>query len=616
MTPTILRFGKPGIMKTANPVYDFFRPELRDESYAIGDVYSTKEVTEAQKQWDIISNPEKKKYPYLEHVKLLSGTWPHLRLLADFMEVSTTPLRWKDLSTTHPTTGADLDAEERKKRTEDRDERASRTNVTVLRYLASGEVKEMFCKTAPELVAALDGVSVEEKKKEGESEDEGVSGGGGVIDECKLRLYVVEDLSRDVIEALGSKLDIEPAFFREHIVDYAWCNIRDRWQDPPNLRVAEGHRRWVQLRYVTARYYKTSKEFKEGVKEAERFNVLRRPDDDVNNKAVWDDRDAIVGITRSRASFWLKKGENGKEDVGVLLLDPTIQKGTPLWYGYRNWEPTPGVNTSGAPAGPHRTSLVEDFIYWAKKPPPSQLINPSPSSTVNTHMPMQTLLYLICSEWLTISDYIRTRIGIIEWEISNPDHFLSKDFGIDDALKKLHVWRRLVPLYREMLTDSLQRVFRTPIHDTSTTITINSTDSTTLTPHSHPPPLAPTSTHPIKSDFSRALSYMEEYQQRIDRLTSVVTAIISIEDSRRSQDDNRNVARLTWLATFFIPLSYIASLFSMQENLSTLGRTMRVYFATAVPVAAFAMGLAWVLTLPWVLGVVRGLGGKKGARKG
>ncbi|KAH7342986.1 hypothetical protein BKA65DRAFT_431202 [Rhexocercosporidium sp. MPI-PUGE-AT-0058] len=612
MTPSILRFGKSGIMKTANPVYDFFRPELRDESYAIGDVYSTEEVIKAQEQWDILSNPEQTKYPYLEHVKLLSGTWPHLRLLADFMEVSTTPLRWKDLSTSHPTPGADLDPEEKKKRTRDRDERASRTNVTVLRYLASGEVKETPCKKTAELVAVLDEGNTEEKKKEGESEDEGVSGGGGALDECKLRLYVVEDLSRDVIEALGSKLDIEPAFFREHIVDYAWCNIRDRWQDPPNLRVAEGHRRWVQVRYVTARYYKTAKEFKEGVKEAEKFNVLRRPDDDVNNKAVWDDRDAISGITRSRASFWLKKGEDGKEDVGVLLLDPTIQKGTPLWYGYRNWEPTPSITKPVTP-GPHRKSFFEDFIYWAKKTPSSQVINPSPTSTANTHMPMQTLLYLICSEWLTISDYIRTRIGIIEWEISNPDHFLSKDFGIDDALKKLHVWRRLVPLYREMLTDSLQRVFRTPVHDTSTTVTINNT-STPLSPL--PPSLAPTSTHPIQSDFSRALSYMEEYQQRIDRLTSVVTAIISIEDSRRSQDDNRNVARLTWLATFFIPLSYIASLFSMQEDLSTLGRTMRVYFATAVPVAAFAMGLAWVLTLPWVLGIVRGLQGKKGARKG
>ncbi|KAH7419032.1 hypothetical protein BKA64DRAFT_2683 [Cadophora sp. MPI-SDFR-AT-0126] len=529
------------------------------------------------------------------------------------MEVSTTPLRWKDLSTTHPTTGADLEAEERRKRTKERNDRACRTNIMVLEYLASGKVTETPCKTANALVAALDKGNVEEKKEEQGSEDSGVGSGEAPVDECKLRLYVVEDLSRDVIEALGSKLDIEPAFFREHIVDYAWCNIRDRWQDPPNMRVAEGHRRWVQLKYVTARYYKTSDDFTKGVKEAEGFNVLRRPDDDVNNKAVWDDRNAIVGITRSRASFWLKRGDNGMEDVGVLLLDPTIQKGTPLWYGYRNWEPTPSMNSPDTPAGPPRKTLFEDFIYWAKKAPACQLTNISstPNKT-KADMAMQTLLYLICAEWLTISDYIRTRIGIIEWEISNPDHFLSKDFGIDDALKKLHVWRRLVPLYREMLTDSLQRVFRTPVHDTGTTITIDP-PSSTPTPQAHS--LAPTSTHPIKSDFSRALSYMEEYQQRIDRLTSVVTAIISIEDSRRSQDDNRNVARLTWLATFFIPLSYVASLFSMQENIKDLRPTMRLYFKWAVPVAASAMGLAWVLTLPWVLGVFRQLSGKKNRRK-
>lgn len=55
MTPTMLRFGKPGLMKTPNPVYDFFRPELRDESYAIGDVYSMDEVEKAQGQWNILS---------------------------------------------------------------------------------------------------------------------------------------------------------------------------------------------------------------------------------------------------------------------------------------------------------------------------------------------------------------------------------------------------------------------------------------------------------------------------------------------------------------------------------------------------------------------------------
>lgn len=41
----------------------------------------------------------------------------------------------------------------------------------------------------------------------------------------RFRLFVVEDLSRDVIETLGSRYDVDPSFFREHIVDYVWYNI-------------------------------------------------------------------------------------------------------------------------------------------------------------------------------------------------------------------------------------------------------------------------------------------------------------------------------------------------------------------------------------------------------
>jgi hypothetical protein len=232
--------------------------------------------------------PTKRKYPYLEHVKLLSNTWPHLRLLADFMEVSTTPERWKDLKTEAPGKGVN----------EERKERASRTNVTRLDYLESGDVTEKNCKTPEKLIEAL-------------NEDAG---------KCQLRLFVVEDLSRDVIEALGDHLDIEPAFFREHIADYAWCNIRDRWYDPPDLNIAARQQRWIQLRYVTARYYKTTHMFKSGCQDAERFNVFRRLDDDANNKAVWDDKGAIVGIIRTRASFWLRRADSEEGAVGKHIL--------------------------------------------------------------------------------------------------------------------------------------------------------------------------------------------------------------------------------------------------------------------------------------------------------
>lgn len=127
-----------------------------------------------------------------------------------------------------------------------------------------------------------------------------------IDDKVKFRLYVVEDLSSDVIEVLGSGLDIEPSFFRAHIVDYAWYNVRDRWRDPPNLDIMARQQNWIQLRYVTARYFESREDFVVAVEEAEKFNILRRPDDDISNNSWWDAKDAIVGLTRSRATFWLK----------------------------------------------------------------------------------------------------------------------------------------------------------------------------------------------------------------------------------------------------------------------------------------------------------------------
>ena len=127
-----------------------------------------------------------------------------------------------------------------------------------------------------------------------------------VGDDTKFRLYVVEDLSRDVIEILGAHFQVDPSFFRAHIMDFAWNNVRDRFRDPPNLRVVLKHQSWIQFRYATVRYYASSEEFKSGFKEAEMFNVQRRPDDDQNNIAFWDDEDAKVGVSRAKASLWVQ----------------------------------------------------------------------------------------------------------------------------------------------------------------------------------------------------------------------------------------------------------------------------------------------------------------------
>jgi Mg2+ and Co2+ transporter CorA len=291
------------------------------------------------------------------------------------------------------------------------------------------------------------------------------------------------------------------------------------------------------------------------------------------------------------------------------LLDPTIKEGTPLWHGYRNWETTPGVGGK-IPCAPPQYSLFKDLIHWAQKPAVFKTSSSDNSSI--THVPVQALLHLICAEWLTMVEYIKTRLSQIEWEVSMPEYFLDKGIRDDVMLTKLHFWRRVVPIYRELLTETIQRVSSFPCHTGRMgSMTSNSTSQQAAKPEEQQPdkqePVRPGAINAFRDDFDRALSYMKEYQERIDRLTSVVTAMISIQDTRlsmqdarREQANNRNVARLTWLAMFFVPLSLVASLFSMQEDVGMLNKTYKLYFEVAFPVAAVTLGLGFVFTRPSV----------------
>jgi Mg2+ and Co2+ transporter CorA len=127
-----------------------------------------------------------------------------------------------------------------------------------------------------------------------------------------------------------------------------------------------------------------------------------------------------------------------------------------------------------------------------------------------------------------------------------------------------------------MLTDSLEQISHFPPHDGDATESMGPTIA-------------------FRDDFARALCCMEECQKQIDKLAPIATSTIAINDSKLARQDAKNVARLTWLATFFIPLSYIASLFSMQSDISTLVGTYKLYFKIAVPIAVVSLSFLWAL---------------------
>lgn len=251
------------------------------------------------------------------------------------------------------------------------------------------------------------------------------------------------------------------------------------------------------------------------------------------------------------------------------------------------------MHDSNVSPGHHRQSLYEKLIHSAQRPQSLRFATTDTQSF--PHLPVLALLRLVASEWLIISEYIKTRLGQIEWEIYYPEHFLERGGIVDTPLRNLHAWRRLVPLYQEMLTESLQNVFRAPFHP------VGDIDS----PNTMAPPAgsssqtSPTVDEGMKGDFARTLEYMEKYLLQIDRLSALAPAIITISDIRDTKVENRNLARLTWLATFFIPLTFVTGLFSMTEDVRGLRETFKWFAAIGIPVAFISIGQAAVMALPW-----------------
>lgn len=77
-------------------------------------------------------------------------------------------------------------------------------------------------------------------------------------------------------------------------------------------------------------------------------------------------------------------------------------------------------------------------------------------------------------------------------------------------------------------------------------------------------------------------------------MVPMATSMVQLLDSRRSMREAANVSRLTFIALVFVPLSWVASLFSMSDSFSPGHENFWVYFVTALPVLFLVLLLSAV----------------------
>lgn len=260
--------------------------------------------------------------------------------------------------------------------------------------------------------------------------------------------------------------------------------------------------------------------------------------------------------------------------LGILLVDPTPTIGYPLWTGYTSFSEWESNSTSESIAPP-RKSLHADVVHWT-----FQLGDDDVADIAKDPRTFAIpALKLMLSDWHHVVQYMTTQIGQIEWEIELPGPRKQSRYVDDNIMRKLHPWRRNMSLYRSMITDAMHRLYP-DLLQAQPQVNANDRNLQSLLP-----------------DFQLILDEIDLCQAHIAQLVSVATAFQSLDEGRRAMDQNTNVARLTYLATLFIPLSFVSGFLSMVPDVSQLRQTFWIFFVIAIPLTAAALVVADFLNL-------------------
>jgi Mg2+ and Co2+ transporter CorA len=196
----------------------------------------------------------------------------------------------------------------------------------------------------------------------------------------------------------------------------------------------------------------------------------------------------------------------------------------------------------------------EVVLYWERNIP----------SCFNAQNPtLESLAYypfnIVAAEWVKYVAVMHNCIKMYEY---HGDQLPSLDqFNTD--LRELQVWRRRSMVSQQKLRSIIGQLKARHCHKT----TQNMSDISLLV-----------------EDFEVICTKIEDAGRRLENMLPVVTSLVQIIDARRSFAETTNISRLTILALTFVPLSFVSSLFSMNDYNAPGARGFWVYFAVAIPI--------------------------------
>jgi hypothetical protein len=387
--------------------------------------------------------------------------------------------------------------------------------------------------------------------------------------EWTLTMFLVEDLSTDVVESFGSRFGIDPLFFGNHFNNLPLqVNYRSKRTsyEPMRLNATKISRDWFTLENVRLLEYDDLGAKMEARSYTRDFNMVR-----ILGYCPWgDESDGWHNLlVPTKTSFWIDKdGHNHDAIVVIILMDPT--PGSKWKDSFRD----ECISIS-------RISLEKRSRSWCERivDLTSRCLESHPSTT-STAIDRMVILYptvmTICAEWLYMCQKVEKFLDWVDDVFDTRSKDISRATDIDRALGGLNMWSRHLPMSKRILTRTLQDVLPMAVRLVAKGL----------------PQHKGQKNKDMIDELRNILRDLDEIQKRVDRLIDRGRAEMQLTAARESLTESHNLARLTWLATIFIPLTFLSGLFSIDSNLGSLTNSFKTYFELAIPLAVAALWVA------------------------
>ncbi|KAH7411531.1 hypothetical protein BKA64DRAFT_663642 [Cadophora sp. MPI-SDFR-AT-0126] len=233
---------------------------------------------------------------------------------------------------------------------------------------------------------------------------------------------------------------------------------------------------------------------------------------------------------------------------------------------------------------PYRTSLLDDICYyWTTVASISQISSAIESPFSASHFQLK----IIAAIWMNTLEHVHTILSELEtmlWEIERmiaphlsdveKERYMARFTG---ALNEVNTLRRRMNWYVSEMENNLY--------------------SLGIDPSSSPTPAS--KAH--EKNFLALHRKLVNYQSWAEKLMGVITSHVNLMETEKSISDSKSLSRLTVLGFFFVPISFVATFFSMGGDFGVGEKRFWVFWCVAVPVTVAALvvgfGRIWMRRL-------------------